>query len=376
MTTKEGKYYLYRHIRIDKNEPFYIGIGSKNGKNNKSIITEYSRAYTKRGRNKIWSSIVDRTDYEIEIILETDDKNFVEQKEKEFIELHGRLVLSNGTLSNLHKGGNYKDGHKLSEEQRMNISNRQKGEKHHNALKVYNKKTKNIFNSVSETAKFFNIDGGSISNMLKGEAKNELNIMYYEDYLKGDYRAFSFLDKTYTPVINYKTLDIFNTITEAAESINMDANKLAEYLRGKKCTNKTDFIKVSDYNNGMTPLTIFKGNKRDMLVYNVKTKVIYNSVKEASEKESITAYSLYHKLNGDTVNDTNLIYKRDYDKGLLPKDLKVDGKKKPLIDKITKKEFDSIKMASEYYNIPQKQLSRYLNPNNSIENKTNLEYLK
>lgn len=24
-----GKHYLYRHIRLDKNEPFYIGIGTK-----------------------------------------------------------------------------------------------------------------------------------------------------------------------------------------------------------------------------------------------------------------------------------------------------------------------------------------------------------
>ena len=38
-------HYLYRHIRLDKNEPFYIGIGTKkeNTKFN-SIKSEYSRA--------------------------------------------------------------------------------------------------------------------------------------------------------------------------------------------------------------------------------------------------------------------------------------------------------------------------------------------
>ena len=30
MIVENGKYYLYRHIRLDKNEPFYIGIGTKN----------------------------------------------------------------------------------------------------------------------------------------------------------------------------------------------------------------------------------------------------------------------------------------------------------------------------------------------------------
>lgn len=29
MIVEDGKYYLYRHIRNDKNEPFYIGVGTK-----------------------------------------------------------------------------------------------------------------------------------------------------------------------------------------------------------------------------------------------------------------------------------------------------------------------------------------------------------
>lgn len=37
--------YVYRHIRLDKNEPFYIGIGSDN---------KYSRAKQKTGRNDRW----------------------------------------------------------------------------------------------------------------------------------------------------------------------------------------------------------------------------------------------------------------------------------------------------------------------------------
>lgn len=34
MLVDEGKYYLYRHIRLDKNEPFYIGIGNNLNKKN------------------------------------------------------------------------------------------------------------------------------------------------------------------------------------------------------------------------------------------------------------------------------------------------------------------------------------------------------
>lgn len=47
MIVDEGKYYLYRHIRLDKNEPFYIGIGTKN-----KHKYPYFRAKSKAERNK------------------------------------------------------------------------------------------------------------------------------------------------------------------------------------------------------------------------------------------------------------------------------------------------------------------------------------
>ena len=90
--------YLYRHIRLDKNEVFYIGIGSDNE-------GEYKRAYVKRNRSKYWKNIVSKTDYEVEIML--DDLTWEEacQKEIEFIKLYGRRDLNEGTLVNMTDGG-------------------------------------------------------------------------------------------------------------------------------------------------------------------------------------------------------------------------------------------------------------------------------
>ena len=88
--------YVYRHIRLDKNEPFYIGIGSDEN---------YVRARTKKGRNNLWRKIVSKTDYNIEILYEHDDYNVVKEKEKEFIHLYGRLDIKKGSLSNLTDGG-------------------------------------------------------------------------------------------------------------------------------------------------------------------------------------------------------------------------------------------------------------------------------
>jgi hypothetical protein len=86
--------YLYRHIRLDKNEPFYIGIG----------CTIY-RAYDFKRRSKWWKRIYDKTDIEVDIIFDNLTKEEVREKEKEFIALYGRKDLKTGTLVNMTDGG-------------------------------------------------------------------------------------------------------------------------------------------------------------------------------------------------------------------------------------------------------------------------------
>jgi hypothetical protein len=95
-----NKYYLYRHIRVDKNEPFYIGVGTK-----RIWPTDYGRAYTRTKRNSIWMSIASKTEIRVEIVFESDNKDEVWNKEKEFIALYGRIKFATGTLANLSAGG-------------------------------------------------------------------------------------------------------------------------------------------------------------------------------------------------------------------------------------------------------------------------------
>ena len=87
--------YVYRHIRLDKNEPFYIGIGSDE---------KYKRAYTSDSRNKIWKSITSKTNYEIEILFDNLSWEDACKKEIEFIALYKRKC-DNGILANLSIGG-------------------------------------------------------------------------------------------------------------------------------------------------------------------------------------------------------------------------------------------------------------------------------
>ena len=110
--------YVYRHIRLDKNQPFYIGIGKDES---------YKRAYDKTRRNNFWRNVVSKTDYCVEIIMDGLTWEQACEKEKEFISLYGRKDLQTGTLVNLTEGGEGVNG--ISEDARKVRSQKMKGKK-------------------------------------------------------------------------------------------------------------------------------------------------------------------------------------------------------------------------------------------------------
>jgi hypothetical protein len=109
------RYYIYRHIRLDLNVPFYIGIGTKPVISKiRGFNTEYSRAFEKTKRSSFWKSITNKTKYRVEILLESDDKKLIQDLEKYFINLYGRSSCDkNGTLVNFSEGGESCSGPKL-----------------------------------------------------------------------------------------------------------------------------------------------------------------------------------------------------------------------------------------------------------------------
>jgi hypothetical protein len=90
--------YVYRHIRLDVNQPFYIGIGSD---------SLFKRAFESKSnrRNSIWNKIVSKTSYRVEILFENLSWEEACIKEIEFISLYGRKNINTGVLCNLTDGG-------------------------------------------------------------------------------------------------------------------------------------------------------------------------------------------------------------------------------------------------------------------------------
>lgn len=109
---------VYRHIRKDKNQPFYIGIGE-----------EVSRAYEKKHRTQVWKNIAKRG-YEVEILFEDITWEEACQKEGEFIALYGRRDLGRGPLVNLTDGGEGTLGYRHSDETKEKCRAATSGENH------------------------------------------------------------------------------------------------------------------------------------------------------------------------------------------------------------------------------------------------------
>jgi hypothetical protein len=198
--------YLYRHIRLDKNEPFYIGIGSD---------CNYKRAHNMKGRSYSWKDIAYNNPYKIEIIL--DDLTWEEacEKEIEFIRLYGRRDLNEGILVNMTNGGEGQVGRKINEQtrskmrkpktsiakQNMKLSHLErdysylknkagakkgvkKSQKHkqlikkaadNKKIKIYCPELDIIFNSLTEASKHLNKSTGNISNILNSKTNRSRN---------------------------------------------------------------------------------------------------------------------------------------------------------------------------------------------------------
>lgn len=133
--------YVYRHIRLDNNKPFYIGIGITEG---------YKRAYSEKDRNKYWKNIVDKAPYEVEIMLDNLTWEEACEKEIEFITLYGRKDLNEGTLVNMTSGGDGVKGKIMGFEQKNKISLSKKGHECYNDIER-NKKISKALKGIPQT---------------------------------------------------------------------------------------------------------------------------------------------------------------------------------------------------------------------------------
>lgn len=177
---KDRNHYLYQHIRLDKNEVFYIGIGTKSIRKVgfKTTKKEYQRAYNTLNRVGVWKNIVSKTDYRIEILEESNDYNYICQREIELVKQYGRIDQGSGCLANLTDGGEGTPGliksEKFKESARIRIAEARKFNRCNREYVILNTLTGIYYETIKEIVKL--IEGFSeshIRNMLLGRNPNK-----------------------------------------------------------------------------------------------------------------------------------------------------------------------------------------------------------
>lgn len=313
----EEVFYIYRHIRKDKNEPFYIGLGKVYNPKAKTHEKYYSRAFQKTKRNRFWNFIVEKTDYKVEIIFEASDRKTIIEKEIEFISLYGRRDLGKGTLVNMSDGGdglnnNIQSEETLEKRRRMYAEGKTGlkpliGGNNPRAKKVVEESTGIVYDSLTEVANMLGIPVGNFSDMLRSvERKNTTGFKYIEESFNGEYED----KKRHRKVYDYSIEQIIESTSEASRIYKKDHKTIRGYLNGKY-KNKTPLVYYEDYLNGVKPddLYISKKNKE---VINIYTKEVYGSMLKASTAAGMTKSCFANKMKGVSPNNTSYMLLSEY----------------------------------------------------------------
>lgn len=223
--------YVYRHRRLDNNEIFYVGIGSRK-----------DRCYSKRGRNNLWIKIINKTAYEVEILATDLEPEEAKELEIFLVSFYGHKDLDTGTLCNLTDGGDLRLNYIMSKETRDKISKVHKGRKQ---SEEWIEKRTSHFKGIplSEETKL------KLSEIMKGrtpsdETRLKLSIaqknrIYTEIELQNIRERMIKLHGK--KIINTITGEIFDSISDAANLIGMKRYTLNAKLLGKIKKNETNF---------------------------------------------------------------------------------------------------------------------------------------
>lgn len=246
-------HYLYRHIRLDKNIPFYIGIGTID-KNAHSTKQEYCRAFFRAYGNPIWKKIVEKTKYRVEVLFESRRRKEIKEKEKEFIKLYGRIDLKNGILANMTEGGDGRN--QISESERMKMSQNcifrgKSGNKHFKSRAVYQYSLKGKFIKEWQSLNIIETKIGWYHHAIRLACNSDTKTAYgYQwhwkykgekipsriinpkvnkgQWVKNKYsqavRAFNYLTK--------KPIGVFSSMREAERKLKIDSAHISKVCQG------------------------------------------------------------------------------------------------------------------------------------------------
>ena len=287
--------YVYRHVRLDTNEVFYVGVG---------FDETFSRARKKSGRTQYWKNITNKTEYRIDIMMDDLSKDMTFNKEKEFIKLYGRKDLGLGTLVNMTNGGesglggtSHNKGKKLSSETCRKMSESRMGIvticKEFEILNPEGKVIKG--ENIAKFCRENNLERGNIWSVIAGK------IPSYKCW-KSINPEFHVKVKTTKFLSPKKELYEITNITKFCKENNINCRWIHQMIQGNiphakgwHLENpKPEFIPLIEQ-------ALLKINKRYFINLGNEKIVQFKDRVEFAKRYNITVRQLYKFLNGNNV---------------------------------------------------------------------------
>ena len=249
--------YIYKHTRVDKNEVFYIGIGSD---------TDYTRAYSTISRNTHWNNIINVTDYIVDIIedgLTWEDACIGEIR---WIEHYGRRDLNEGTLVNMTNGGDGSFGLVHTDKTKSKISKANSGVNH----PLFGKKRDETFSK-------------KMSNWIRtDEIKKKISKTRCDKFQSGELKPSKY-ERT-------------NEIREKNRLALIGKPKTDEHRRnislGKQNISDDTKLKIS---LSMVGKNAGENNPSAIKCFDLETNTLYNCMKDASVATGLSYYQMNSK---------------------------------------------------------------------------------
>lgn len=295
-----SKHYLYRHIREDKKEPFYIGIGTKRGFNYSCYEVEYERAFSEKGRNYIWEGITNRSDYMVEIMCESDNYDEIKDREIFFIDLYGKIIDSKGTLCNFSDGGDGTLGCRHDEETRKRIS--KSSIKYEVAKYSLGGELLKVYSSTKIAANEHDTNRSNIYSAMTGDTKTSMGFQWRK-----------VKDKTKQKIKPIKSAKIRSVESRKGYSPSKETRrKMSESAKGKVTSEETK-EKLRQHNLGNTVSKETRKKISDKLkgkggvkVKHLETGRVFNTLTEGCKEFDLKFKREYARMNRD-FNNKNFI---------------------------------------------------------------------
>jgi hypothetical protein len=238
--------YVYQHIRKDKNQPFYIGIGSD---------MDFYRANKLSERNEIWNRISEKTEIVVEILHQDIDWEIACQIEKDLIKYYGRINNNTGILSNMTDGGEGTFNKVITDETKFLLGTGNRGKKRSEESRIKQslstigvKKSENHRENIrlarlgkthSEESKIkMSLNSKGRSSWNKGKSFSTESKEKMSASKKGKRKLGE--NSNAKLVLNVLTGIFYTSLKEAANSIEMGYS----YFKRKMQTKKINFIYV------------------------------------------------------------------------------------------------------------------------------------